>query len=286
MSPKMKKVLKFLGRIFKGKEKQIPENQDALGAYPLRMQISAIPERRYLRTARILAIFTFFNLGALMVLAGVFAYYAVRPDVLVANSRVVNLYAMDPEHKVIKASEYSQTAYPAMGLVMEQGVRDFIKARYGYYLDPQKQKGNWGPGSPVALYMDSEAYRKFNESGSYAWSSPAIQKKVNREVHIYSLEQTTTGLWDGLIDIFDMEPRDPYHPICDCYDDTPACFKCKEKHNKGRTRYRVYVRAGFWAAPNLLNPLGIGVAGSYLTPQIIHPDDQFWNIPSVLKPEL
>jgi len=286
MSPKVKKVLEVLARIFKGKEKQIPENQDALGAYPLRMQISAIPERRYLRTARILAIFTFFNLAALMVLAGMFAYYAVRQDVLVANSKVINLYAMDPEHKVIKASEYSETSYPALGLIMEQGVRDYIKSRYSYYLDPQKQAQNWGPASPLSLYTDAEKLKMFHEREAFAWTSPARQKGVNKEVHIYSLEQTSTGLWEGLIDIFDMKPRDPYHPICDCYEDTRECIECKEKNNLGRARYRVYLRSGFFGMPNLYNPLGIGVAGSYLTPQIIHPEDQFWNIPPILKPEL
>ena len=39
MSPKMQKILNTLAKIFKRKEKEVPENQDALGAYPLRMQI-------------------------------------------------------------------------------------------------------------------------------------------------------------------------------------------------------------------------------------------------------
>ena len=286
MSPKMKKISQLLAFIFKTKEKQIPENQDALGAYPLRIQISAIPERRYLRTARILAIFTFLNLAVLMVLAGLFAYYAVRQDVVVANPRVINLYAMDPEHKVIKPGEYFGIAYPAMGLVMEQGVRNYIKSRYSYNLDPEKQQKNWGPTSPMTLYTDSETLKKFSQNEAFTWSSRSQKKGANREVHIYSLEQTSTGLWEGLIDVFYMKPRDPYNPVCDCDEDTRECIKCKEENNVGRERYRVYVRSGFFAAPHRLNPTGIAVAGIHLTPQIVHPNDQFWNIPPILKPEL
>ena len=286
LAPEVKKVLKKIIAFLKGKEVETPIDQDNLEAYPERMQISAIPERRYLRTARLLAILTFINLGVLMALAGVFAYYAVRLDVSVANRRVVNIYAIDPEHKVIKASEYGETVIPAMQLMMEKSVREFIIARNSYRLDAQEHRKNWGPGGIVDMYLHPEKYKDFKEEISYSIENDARRKNVNKEVHIYSLRQTPAGLWEGLIDVFDMPPYDPFNPLCQCMDNSQECLQCKEDHKKGKKRFKVYVESDFYGMPSLMNPLGVMVREIYMMPQIIHPEEKYWNIPSILKPEL
>lgn len=287
MSPKIKSFFVWLKVLLWGKEKEIPNNQDALGAYPLRMQISSIPERRYLRMSRLLAILTLINIGILIALAGSFVYDARRIDVSVANSRAVNLYAMDPETKVIKAAEYYQKSVPALWLVQEQAIRDFINARYGYSADEKEQAGNWGNGSPLQQYMDSKSYQNFMESESFAIKNEIIRKKISKEVHIYSLNQTPTGMWEALIDIFDMPPRDPFEPVCVCMDNSPECLSCKIEHSIGRKRFKVYARTVLRAnPPSQRNPFGIQIPGSFALLQVIHPQEQFWGIPSVLKPDL
>ena len=286
LSPSIQKFIRKINAFLKGKKTEAPVDQDCLEAYPERMQISAIPERRYLRTARLLAIFTFINLGILMALGGIFAYYAVRLDVRVANRDVVNLYAIDPEHKVIKASEYSEKRVPAMQLMMEKAVREFIIARHSYRLNSQDNNRNWAPGGIVSMYLNPEAYKDFYQAQSPVISNEAKKKNVNKEVHIYSLNQTPAGLWDALIDVFDMPPHDPFNPLCRCSDNSNECLQCKEKHNKGKKRYRVYIDASFSGSPSLMNPLGVMVNGVYIMPKVIHPEEKYWDIPSILKPEL
>ena len=283
MSPKMKKFLALVGKIFKVKEKEVPENQDALGAYPLRMQISAIPERRYLRTARLLAVITFLNLAVLMVLAGTFAWRAVRQNVVITRMGRKQLFMMEPEYKVIRAAEREEARYRADELILEQAVQDYIKSRYNVYLDSAKQQKS---SKYLMMYSNREKLEEFERHEKFLLLSVAKRKRVNREVHIYSIRQTPSGLWEALVDIFDMKPRDPYNPVCDCYDNTRECLKCKEELNLGRTRYRIYVRAGFWGSPSRDNPMGVGISNVYVIPQIVHPEEQFWNIPSILKPEL
>ena len=283
MSPKIKKFFQIIAKIFKVKEKEIPENQDALGAYPLRMQISAIPERRYLRTARLLAVITFLNLAVLIAMSGYFVKFAVKQDVAIFNRRALNLYAMDPEYKVIQAAERSESGHLAIEFIMEQAIRDYIKSRYTVYLDNKKQEASL---KYVDLYMHGDELKHFYEQDLFSIAEPAKRKGVNREVHIYSVRQTPTGLWEVLMDIFDMEPRNPYDPVCDCDDNSKECLQCKEELNRGRIRYRLYVRASFTAPQTLGNPMGIRVEKIFVTPQIVHPDEDFWNIPSVLKPEL
>lgn len=286
LAPEIQKVLRKIKAFFRRKEVETPIDQDNLEAYPERMQISAIPERRYLRTTRLLAILTFINLGILMALGGVFAYYAVRIDVSVANRRVVNLYAIDPEHKVIKAAEYNRTRVSALQLMLEKAVREFVIARNSYLLDPKENNKNWAPGGIVSMYLHPEMYKTFAQDQSYGISSDAAKKKANKEVHIYSLQQTPSGLWEGLMDVFDMPPYDPFNPLCVCTDNSQECLTCKEKHKKGKQRYEFFVDAGFNGFPSLMNPLGVMVNGFYLMPKIIHPEEKYWGIPSVLKPEL
>ena len=286
LSPAMQKFIRKVNAFLKGKEVETPIDQDCLEAYPERMQISAIPERRYLRTARLLAILTFINIGVLIALGGVFAYYAVRIDVSVANNRAVNLYAIDPEHKVIKASEYSIKAVPAMQLMMEKAVREFIIARLSYRLNSPDNNKNWAPGGVVSMYLHPEKYKTFSQEQSFAISNEAKKKNVNKEVHIYSLQQTPAGLWEGLVEVFDMPPYDPFNPLCQCMDNSKECLQCKEQHKKGKKRYRVYADANFSGHPSLMNPLGVQVNGFYIIPKIIHTEEKYWDIPSVLKPEL
>ncbi|MBR6412662.1 MAG: hypothetical protein IKS41_05850 [Alphaproteobacteria bacterium] len=283
MSPKMKKFLNLVGKIFKVKEKEVPTNQDALGAYPLRMQISAIPERRYLRTARLLAVITFLNLGVLMVLAGVFSWRAVRQNIKLVRFGQQQLYMMDPEYKVIQSAETSVSKHYAEEFLMEQGVQDYIKSRYNVYLDGAKQQQSW---KYVIMYSNKEKLTEFEEREKFVLTESARRKRVNHEVHIYSIRLTPGNLWEALVDVFEMKPRDPYNPVCDCYDNSRECLKCKEELNVGRSRYRMFVRASFGGNTSLNNPTGFLVENIYVIPQIVHPDEQFWNIPSILKPEL
>ena len=279
MSPKMKKFFQTIAKIFKVKEKEIPENQDALGAYPLRMQISAIPERRYLRTARLLAVITFLNLAVLIALSGYFVKYAVKQDVSLNRRGQQQLFMMDPEYKVIQSAERNEARHLALEFVMEQAIRDYIKSRYTVYLDKQKQEKSM---KYVNLYMQGNKLDEFYKHEYFTLTEPAKRKGVNREVHIYSLRKTPTGLWEALVDIFDMQPRDPYNPVCECDNNSRECLACKEELNLGRTRYRMYVKAGFYAPKTLSNPMGISISDIYVTPQIVHPKEDFWNIPSGL----
>jgi len=284
--PLTKATIKKFFKKFQKTEKDVPTNQDALGAYPLRMQISAVPERRYLRTARLLAVFCLLNLGALIALSGVFIYYAVRPDVRVANWRTANLFAMDPEFKVIRVLENRERGVSAGALALEKELRQFITDRYSVSLDSQIQEKRWGNGSIVQAYMIGEGYKNFTEQESPGLLGEALRQNVNKEVHIYSFEQDPSGMFTGMMEIFDMPPKDPFHPLCECSDNGTECLSCKIQHSLGRHRFQYFASAGidFGGGPG--NPMGIWVEEVYLVPKVIHQDNHFWDVPSILKPEL
>lgn len=277
-----KKFKQFLSK-FKLREKEIPENQDALGAYPLRMQISAIPERRYLRTTRLLAVLTFLNLGVMIALTGMFIYRAVRLDVRVDSRRFLNIYTMDPAQKAIVPVEFDKTAVTTMDLVLEQAVREFITARNGAFMDKLKQKEN---SNKVFKYLLSDELQRQTDRELQVLTNEVQSNGINKEVHIYSLNKTPSGLWRALVDVFDRVPEDPYAPVCACDDNSRTCLACKFENNVGHHRYLIYVRSGLGGPAVMGNPFGIQVVGHYIVEKVIHPEEQFWDLPSVLRPEL
>ena len=52
-----------LFRVLFGRTKD--DSPDVLGRYPEYMQVKALPERRYLKTSRLLALFIFLNMAAM-----------------------------------------------------------------------------------------------------------------------------------------------------------------------------------------------------------------------------
>lgn len=270
---------------FKRKKRDNLEKTDVLEAYPERIQISAIPERRYLRTSRILAIVTFLNMGVMIALAGVFVYLASRLDISVANSKVVNLYAMDPEHKVIQASEHDHLSVPALQLMMEAALRDYVVNRHGVVWDQEAQEARWGIGGPVALYSSQNVYKQFSLESMNALNE-SRSKKLVKDVHLYDLKQTPSGMWEGLFDVFDMPIPDMFNPVCHCSENTRECLACKEKNALNRRRYKVFIRSGFNGTESLRNPLGIMIRQYNLLYQPIDSEEKMWNLPPILRPQL
>jgi hypothetical protein len=276
MAIQFSKFLSFLKR----KEKQIPTNQDALGAYPERIQISAIPERRYLRTTRVLAIFTFLNLAASLVLIGYCIYYAALSDVNINR----HIYTIDPVYKRVYAAEYDKQKVSARELILEEAVSDYIKARTEVNMDINLQKKNI---ATVKKFMpEDENILKAYQKEANDLFNLARSKKVNKETYIYDIQKTPSGMWKAVIDVFDVQPESIFNPICSCKEVTRECIDCKIKNNRGRHRYWAFVRPYFMSVPSTLNnPFGIKIYDMYLLDKKIRPDD-YWDTPSILKPEL
>lgn len=267
-------------------KKKKNDSPDVLEAYPERMQIGAIPERRYLRTARFLAVFTFLNLGVLIALGGQFVYTARRADISLSHPRAVYMYAIDTQQKTLKPGAHSETYVPGIQLMVEAVLRDYILKRHTFLWDIDAMKWRWGPTGTIALYSTRDVMQKFGaESTSAANSAQATQ--TVRDVHLYDLQYLGYGLWQGIFDIFHLPIPDPFNPLCGaCSDNAPTCLSCKTQHASKKQRFKVYVRTAFTSPPNQANPLGISIIGYYKLVMPIHPEEKVWDIPSILKPEI
>lgn len=261
-------------------------SKDVLGRYPEYMQVRALPERRYIKTSRILAIIILINIGITLALGGIYVYLAERVDVSIATRKVVNLFYIDTEQKRLRPAEHTQKAVYAMQLMGESLLRDYINERHAIVWDNNTMNYRWGDSGIVAGYSDSkfvlppfrsEAERNFADSRNNGFV---------RDVHLYELELINQNLWQGIFDVFDMPIPDSFNPLCACNDNSKACLDCKVENSSKRTRYKIFVRTDFTGAKTVANPLGFVIYSYQILPMPIHPGVSFWDTPRALKPEL
>lgn len=260
-------------------------SKDVLGRYPEYMQVRALPERRYLKTARVLAIFILINLGITLALAGYYAYCAERIDVSIASRRVVNLFYIDAEKKRLRPVEHAQKRVYASQLMVEAILRQYIVQRHSIEWDNNVMGRLWGRGSFVhALSADRAVYEPFSKLAEKELAQ-SRSKGFVRDVHLYELEYLYEDMWQGIFDTFDMPIPDSFNPLCECDDNSSTCIACKKEHAFDRKRYKVLIRTSFENVQSIGNPLGILIYSYQILPMVVR-DNSFWDTPRALKPEL
>lgn len=276
--------MSFLGNLFKNKKNNSP---DVLGRYPEYMQVKALPERRYLKTSRLIALFIFLNLAVMIALSGLFIYSANRVDVVVGGGRRgINVYSIDSSRKVLVPTEKDVHTVHSLQLYIEALLRKYIQNRHTITWDNNQMKLKWDVTGPVSAFSDyKQVYMPFRADADI-YLTESRKKKFVRDVHLYELNPVTTTLWEAVLDIFDMPVPDEYAPICNCYDNSQTCIECKVNNAYKRERFRVIIRASFSGQKNLINPLGFIIHSYSMLYTPIHENEKYWGIPRDLKPNL
>ncbi|MGN0919347.1 MAG: hypothetical protein ACI4OR_01105 [Alphaproteobacteria bacterium] len=267
------------------------KDRDILGAYPEKEQVDAFPERRYVRLTRFLTIFTIINLAMVIAWSGFYFYMAQHKDISVSQRNWVHIYTIDPERKLLLPSEFGQGSVPALQLMMEKALRQYITERYEYIWAADEMRKRWGKNGYVARLSGQEVLPKFNAEAGASWNE-IQQKRVTRDVHIYSLYPLRGDLWSAYIETFDLPLDENLEKKCDCSDNSHECIACKEQNmvSKGRRRKKILLRANFNGIKNLDNPLGVMVYAYYPAvvpiPKEGADSEKFWNLPPALRPAL
>lgn len=275
--------MRLLGFLFASKKNDSP---DVLGVYPEYMQVRALPERRYLKTARFLAVIILINMALIMAVAGFYAYIADRVDVSIANRRVVNLYTIDSVRNTIIPAEYEDKSVLAINLYTEAQLLDYIRNRHEIVWDNTEMQNRWGTSGPIAVFSNYKTvYTPFRVDADLQFGDSRSQNFV-RDIHIYNLQRIHGNVWEGLFDMFDMPIPDSYNPLCPCTDNSPACIKCKKEHTSRHRRFRAMIRVNFNGKKSIQNPLGLQVVNYSILYIPVKEEEKYWGIPSDLKPDL
>lgn len=268
--------------LFGGKKDDSP---DVLGRYPEYMQVPALPERRYLKTSRLLALLIFLNMAVMIAVAGFFTYNADRIDISIANRKAVNLFSIDSSRQVLIPAEYSTKNVSAVELFTESQLRKYIYNRHTITWENKEMQARWDVGGPVAGFSNyKRVYMPFRVSADNLFQESRTRRFV-RNVHIYELKRIKGNLWEAVIDTFDMPVPDAYNPLCDCSDNSKKCISCKVKHSYRQLRYRMFIRTSFNGVKTVYNPLGFMVETYNMLYVPIKEKEIFWRVPSDLKPE-
>ena len=262
---------------------------DVLGRYPEYMQVRALPERRYLKTSRLLAAFILVNLGITLALGGIYAYLAERVDVSITSRKAVNLLYIDTEKKQLFPVEHHQKTVSAIQLVAEDFIEKYIKERHTITDDDNEmRKVIEGSGFVRLLSESKTVWDKFIRSAKREIALSRNNGYV-RDVQLYELEYVYENMWQAIFDEFDMPIPDPFNPLCKvCLNDEPnseACIDCKKQHAFNRKRYKAFIRVSFNNFKTVANPLGVLIYSYQIVPMAVR-DDSFWDTPRALKPEL
>ncbi|MDR2902832.1 MAG: hypothetical protein LBU87_07015 [Lactobacillales bacterium] len=271
--------------LFRFFRKHRDDSPDVLEVYPEKVQVPAIPERRYLRTSRLLAAFILLNIAVMIALGGFYIYITDRVNVSIANPRVVNLFAMDVEQKVIKPAEHGQARVNSLRLMIESIVEKYVVARHSIVWNNDIMTGRINRESFLAAHSTNEVFEPLQREMMNAVAESRASGYV-RDVHLYEIRLVGPDLWQAIIDTFDMPVPDSFRPICgNCMTNDIDCLTCKEQNAFRRRRFKVYLKTNFAGQKTLANPLGILVYSYSLLYMPIHKDENFWDIPAALRPK-
>lgn len=189
---------------------------DKLGAYPEKVHVRAMPERRYLKTSRTMTLTASALICSCIALTSV--VYLLSP-LLRAEPL---LMAIDKRFYKLEPVQSSVVRTHANELLLETYIQEYIRLRYTYISDIDTMNERWGERSHFYWFSSREVYQAFA-----ALKDAKIQQILNgltSEVQIRFVQKIFGSLWVCEFDIIEYRPEEEY----------PT-----------RTRWRAYLEAGY-----------------------------------------
>ncbi|MBQ3695616.1 MAG: hypothetical protein II938_01425 [Alphaproteobacteria bacterium] len=259
--------------------------QDKLEAYPLRLNVSALPERRFFKMTRTLTVCVVL-LSALLISLGVYLNYQITHlDVTVRRGGVWQFYRIDPQDKKLKPTESTSIVINPMRLIVEEKLMQYLKVRNSTVWAIDTMNYNFGQTGPIAQLSAPSVFTAFVREGQ-ALLSKTRGNGLVREAHIYDLRLVAPDLWMAVLETFDLPITDDLVSACACSDNSKACLKCKIDESKNRERKKIWIRTSFSRPKTLANPFGVSVDKYVSTFLPIHSEATYWDLPADLQPEI
>lgn len=127
-------------------------SNDVLGAYPESVHVPAMPERRYLKTSRIMAIASIISMCGTIILGCILFYLAPQLSI---KPRIVVLNRYDD---IVQPIEGFTSRIPAFTLMTEKYVTDYVKLRNSVTPDLNVMNEQWGPESLFNIMSTADTY--------------------------------------------------------------------------------------------------------------------------------
>lgn len=224
---------------------------DKLGAYPEKVHVRAMPERRYLKTSRSMTLLSVGLICSMIILT--FVVYLISP-LLRAEPM---LLAIDKRFYKLEPVQRSVVVAKANDMLLETYIQEYIKLMYTCVSDIDAMNERWGENSHFYWFSDLAIYTKFSEG-----REKKIQQIINGltvEVKIRFVQRIIDLLWVCEFDTIEHRPEDEY----------PT-----------RKRWRAYLEVGYIPRPypnhdeRIKNAINFRVFKFFVGSRGIHEDDK------------
>lgn len=273
------------------------KTNDIMGVYPGRVHVCALPERRYLKTSRVMALIALMSIAGNFALAFVYMDMASSVSSMIATplsaedtiasrmKRRTYLYRIDPYHQKIKQIELAESFSSSLNLMVESLIEEHILMLYSVVPSYEIMEQRFSPTGKMALsvsegggtILEQEKVKALNDS----------KNGITRKVYIYFLQRVNTNLFEVIFDVFSFDKNVNGYRVCRCLEKDDACLTCLREESQNVTRHRVFLRYAFNAQLNSTqrkqyNPFlfNIYMYADFIVP--IHNNDMWTDVDRIL----
>ncbi len=180
-------MLGIFDTLFRYREKKSP---DKLGLFPEAVDISAMPERRYLWTSRILVILSAVSISLTMALAA--TIFLLLPQ----RGSSPRLYRTNPYTYKLERIASIEQSIGVQDLVTEQHIEQFLKLRHEIPESQAKLYETWSDNSKLYWLSSFTVFGDFKKKATFTQINDFIIKGMKRKIEIDWIRPLTQSLWE------------------------------------------------------------------------------------------
>lgn len=273
------------------------QTNDVVGAYPERLHVRALPERRYLKTSRVMAMIAFVSIAFNFGFAFVYMKMASSVSSVIAQPlpenatpeqrarRTTRLYRLDMFNQAIKPIEPAETMRSARSLIAENLIEEYMTLRYQIVPSYEEMAARIAEGSKLYLLAGNTVVAGFASEKEQI--SSHMRNGLTREVYIYSISNLNTDLYEVVFDVFTFDDKAAAQRVCKCLSKDEACLTCLREKATYVQRYKALMRVRFQASLSSLddvlqNPYFFNIYTYSLFPIAIRENDPWRDIDRAL----
>lgn len=181
-------------------------SNDKLGAYPEKVHVRAMPERRYLKTSRIMTFVAAALLCGTIMLT--FIIYMLSP--LLRSEPT--LLTIDKRFYKLEPIQNQIVLWPANMLLMEEHIKQYILLRHTIVPDIDEMQARWSEeNSLLKWFSDSDAFSSFTQEKTVSLARMA--EGLTTEVNIRFIQRITNSLWLAEFDTIEHMPEEEFPTV-------------------------------------------------------------------------
>ena len=280
------KIFSFIPKLYSLIAYKDKETKDHLEAYPERLHVRALPERRYLKASRTLVILALISLSFNIFLGILFIHNTTHVSAtLVRSDGKAHLYTLDKFQRRMRMVEGMTRRVGMEDLVLQKLITEYLTLRYTILPNEEEMGKRWGMGGKMALYGPKVFEEWIPERSA---GILLLREGYTQEIYVYGIQYVYSNLYRVYFDLFRLPYKRGEVASCNCLDKTKECLTCLRKNAKTKQRMMAYMRVDLDGNMTtrediMKNPLRFNVQTYTVYPQEIRSKDQWTDIDKGIK---